>query len=349
LPQIYYLSTYRKGFCSSTDKGIVTMTLETKYMGLTLRNPLIVSSSNLTSTVDGVQKAADAGAGAVVLKSLFEEQIAHDTGQVGDDVDMGAHPEAAEYIKELGNQLGPKDYLDLVREARSKVDIPVIASVNCRTPRWWATYGRQLEEAGADALELNIAIMPTSAQPSVEIEEYYAEIVRAVNAETSLPLAVKIGPYFTSMAGISEALQDAGADALVLFNRFYQLDIDVGHKTITSGYQFSAAEEIHMPLRWTSILSGRLELDLAASTAVYTGQDVIKMLLAGSTAVQICSTVYKNGHERIGKMLADLQKWMEKQGYSDIGSFAGSLSQAKSREPEQYERLQYIKAITGIS
>lgn len=325
------------------------MTLQTSYMGLQLKNPIVVSSSNLTSTVEGVRKAADAGAGAVVLKSLFEEQIAYETGQAGEDVDMGAHPEAAEYISEMGNQLGPRGYLELIKGAKDAVDIPVIASVNCTSPRWWVTYGRQLEDAGADALELNIALMPTSAQPSVEIEEYYSEIVREVNAETKLPLAVKIGPYFTSMTGISHALEEAGADALVLFNRFYQLDIDVGHRTLTSGYQFSAPEEIHMPLRWTSILSGRVEIDLAASTAVYTGQDVIKMLLAGSSAVQVCSTVYKNGHERIGKMLGELEKWMGKHGLADVASFKGSLSQARSKEPQRYERLQYIKALTGIS
>lgn len=325
------------------------MALQSTYMGLELKNPIVLSSSNLTSSIDGVEKAAQAGAGAVVLKSLFEEQIAHETGQAGEDVDMGAHPEAAEYITEMGKQLGPRGYLDLVAGAKAAVDIPVIASVNCTSPRWWVTYGRQLEEAGADALELNIALMPTSAQPSVEIEEYYTEIVREVKSETKLPVSVKIGPYFTSMTGMARALEDAGADALVLFNRFYQLDIDVGHRALTSGYQFSAPEEIHMALRWTSILAGRLELDLAASTGVYTGQDVIKMLLAGSSAVQVCSTVYKNGHERIGQLITELEKWMDKQGLSDIASFAGSLSQANSKEPQRYERLQYIKALTGIS
>jgi dihydroorotate dehydrogenase (fumarate) len=325
------------------------MPTSTTYMGLSLRNPIVLASSNLTSTAEGVRKAADAGAGAVVLKSLFEEQIAHETGEAGDEVDMGAHPEAAEYISEMSKQLGPRGYLELVRKAKATVDIPVIASVNCTSPRWWVTYARQLQDAGADALELNIALMPRGAQPAVEIEEYYTEIVRSVKGETSLPVAVKIGPYFTSMTGMAQALEDAGADALVLFNRFYQLDIDVGHMALASGYQFSAPEEIHMPLRWTTILSGNVELDLAASTAVYTGQDVVKMLLAGSTAIEVCSTVYRHGHERIGEMVRELDSWMGKHSFESVESFRGRLNQKNSREPQKYERLQYIKALTGIS
>ncbi|MFP4377869.1 MAG: dihydroorotate oxidase, partial [Spirochaetales bacterium] len=210
--------------------------LSVTYLGLELKNPVIVSSSNLTGSIDGVMKVAEAGAGAIVLKSLFEEQIEADTGQDPAQADFGAHPEAAEYIEQMGKYLGPRDYLDLIKSAKKETDIPVIASVNCRSPRWWSTFGEQIEGAGADAIELNIAMMPRTAQPSVEIEEEYFGIVRQVRSETSLPIAVKVGPYFTSMSATADRLVSAGASGLVLFNRFYQLDINVDDLALAPGY-----------------------------------------------------------------------------------------------------------------
>ena len=319
------------------------------YMGLQLANPIIVSSSSLAHDVAGVVKLAGAGAGAVVLKSLFEEQIEHDTGQAADDIDFGSHPEAAEYITEMGKHLGPAGYLDLIRDARDAVDIPVIASVNCTSPRWWLTYGRQIEQAGADALELNIAIMPRIDDDPRDMERRYVRIVRDVRAETDLPLAVKIGPVFTNPGQVASALADAGADAIVLFNRFYQFDIDTARSQISSGVQFSAPEEIALPLRWVSLLADAIDCDIAASTGVHTGDDAVKMLLAGANAVQICSTVYRNGPEQIGRIVDEISGWMDAHDHAGIDSFRGALAQTRSEAPQRYERLQYIKALTGRS
>ncbi len=319
------------------------------YMGLQLANPIIVSSSSLTQDVDGVVKLAGAGAGAVVLKSLFEEQIEYDIGQAADDVDFGSHPEAADYITEMGKHLGPAGYLDLIKESRDSVDIPVIASVNCTSPRWWLTYGRQIEQAGADGLELNIAIMPQVDDDPRDLERRYVRIVRDVRAETDLPLAVKIGPVFTNTGQIASALADAGADAIVLFNRFYQLDIDTARTQISPGLQFSAPEEIAVPLRWVSVLSGTIDCDIAASTGVHTGDDAVKMLLAGANALQICTTVYRNGPEQIGRIVDEISRWMGAHDHATIDGFRGALSQSQSKTPERYQRLQYIKALTGRS
>lgn len=321
----------------------------TRYLGLDLKSPIILSSSNLSNTMNGIRRAADAGVGAVVLKSLFEEQIQAETAQDSEEVDYSIHPEAEEYVRQMGKHLGPDRYLKLLAEAKSSVDVPIIASVNCVTPRWWGDYGRQIESAGADAIELNIAIMPREGEDAASVENAYVEIVERVRDQVGLPIAVKIGPYFTSLQPLLERFHRAGAAAAVLFNRFYQLDIDTEKLDLAAGYQFSAPEEIHTALRWVSILSGDTPLEIAGSTAVYSGNDVVKMLLAGATAVQACSTVYRNGYERIGEMNAELEAWMQGHGFTTLEEFRGRLSQAGSDSPESYERLQYIKALTGIS
>lgn len=321
----------------------------TRYLGLDVTSPIILSSSNLTNTMNGIRRAVDAGVGAVVLKSLFEEQIEADTAQNSEEVDYSIHPEAEEYVRQMGKHLGPDRYLKLISEAKSTVDVPVIASVNCVTSRWWGDYGRQIESAGADAIELNIAIMPREGEDAETVESAYVDIVERVRSQISLPIAVKVGPFFTSLQPLLERFHRAGATAAVLFNRFYQLDIDIEKLELAAGYQFSAPEEIHTALRWISILSGDTPLELAGSTAVSTGDDVVKMLLAGATAVQACSTVYRNGYERIGEMNAGLEAWMQRHGFTTIEEFRGRLSQAGSESPEAYERLQYIKALTGLS
>jgi len=320
-----------------------------RYLGLPLKSPVILSSSSLTNTVNGIRRAADAGAGAVVLKSLFEEQIEADTAQNSEEIDYSIHPEAAEYIQQMGKHLGPGNYLNLISEAKRTVEIPVIASVNCITPRWWGDYGRQIESAGADALELNIAIMPREGEEPSEVEAGYARIVERVREQVKLPIAVKIGPYFTSLQRLVVDLQRAGADAIVMFNRFYQLDIDIDSMQLAAGYQFSSPQEIHTALRWISILSGDTSCELVASTGVHDGSDAIKMLLAGATAVQVCSTVYQNGYARITEINREIDAWMEEKGYQAIEHFRGRLSQAGSASPESYERLQYIRALTGLA
>ena len=319
------------------------------YLGLTLPSPVVVSSSSLTNTIGGVQKAAAAGAGAIVLKSLFEEQIEHDIDTEGKDFDYSVHPDAELYVQQMGKHLGPERYLDLIEQAKKSVKVPIIASVNCVSAKWWGNYGTQLAEAGADAIELNIAIMPRERDEAIDIENRYVKIVDKIRRLVDIPLAVKIGPYFTSLPNVAEDLRKAGASALVLFNRFYQLDIDIEEMKLAPGYQFSTSAEIHTPLRWISILSGTVGCDLVASTGVHTGADVIKQLLAGATTVQVCSALYKNGYELVTQMNAELEGWMERHGFSSIDQFRGKLSQSESSMPESYERFQYIKALTGLS
>jgi len=246
--------------------------------------------------------------------------------------------------------LGPQRYLDLIGEAKAAVDIPIIASMNCVTSKWWGNYGKQIEAAGADAVELNIAVMPRNESESAEsVEKRYLRIVNRVRQQVDLPLAVKIGPYFTSLPIFAAELRKAGASALVLFNRFYQMDIDIEAEDLAPGYQFSTPEEIYTSLRWVSILSGDVGCDLSASTGVHSTDGVIKQLLAGATTVQMCSALYRSGFEIITQIHDELVAWMERKRYKSISDFQGKLSQSASDDPESYERLQYIKALTGIS
>lgn len=321
-----------------------------QYLGHTLRTPIVISSSGLTNTMSGISRAAEAGAGAVVLKSLFEEQIESTIETDGQEMELSMHPEAEQYISQMGMHLGPQQYLELIGEAKAAVDIPVIASMNCVTSKWWGNYGKQIEAAGADAVELNIAIMPRDeSEPAEAVEKRYLRIVDRIRQQIDLPLAVKIGPYFTGLPKFASELRKAGASALVLFNRFYQMDIDIEGETLAPGYQFSTPEEIYTSLRWVSILSGDVGCDLSASTGIHSADGVIKQLLAGATTVQMCSALYRSGFEIITQIHDELTAWMERKGYKSISDFQGKLSQSASDDPESYERLQYIKALTGIS
>ncbi len=323
--------------------------LSTEYMGFTLTSPLIVASSGLVNTSEGVRRCADAGASAVVLKSLFEEQIQAETKDLEEHSWILGHPEAFEYVRGAGMSLGPRQYLKLIEEAKRTVSVPVIASLNCISPKWWASYAKQIVTAGADGLELNISVMPSDPdRSSEEIENLYFKILEEVKSRIEIPIAVKIGPYFTSVARMARELSRRGASALVLFNRFYQLDIDIEKLELSPGYRFSSPDEMSLPLRWIALLSGRISCDLAASTGVHDGTDVIKQLLAGASVVQLCSTLYVNGIEHIGKILQQIQVWMKKHGFESIKQIRGELSQTESDRPELYERLQYIKALVGI-
>ncbi|MFP4382814.1 MAG: dihydroorotate dehydrogenase-like protein [Spirochaetia bacterium] len=324
--------------------------LSVQYMGLTLRNPIIVSSSSLTDSLEGVRKCWEAGAGAVVLKSLFEEQIAHETEEAESSYNLPNHPEAGEYVQQMGMRLGPERYLSLIKEIKDSLPVPLIASVNSISTKYWLSYAKQISRAGADALEINISMMPRRKDYGYgEIENRFVRIVDRVRSEIDIPIAVKIGPYFTLLPLLAEKLRQAGASALVLFNRFYQLDIDISGEKLKPGYQFSDPEEIYLPLRWISILYEQTGCDLSGSTGIHDGPGLVKMLLAGAKAVQICSTVYKNSHGRISEMEEFLEDWMTRKGYAAVPEFRGKVSQIESREPEKYERLQYIKALTGLS
>jgi dihydroorotate dehydrogenase (fumarate) len=322
--------------------------LSTTYMGLSLRNPLIVASCGLTGSADGVKKCSDAGAGAVVLKSLFEEQISAETRAAEQDMWLYGHSEAFEYVEKMGMAMGPREYLKVIREAKAAADIPVIASLNCISPRWWVAYAKQMAAAGADGLELNIAVLPSDAgRTGQEIENIYFDIVEELAGEIDIPFAVKIGAHFSSIAWMAGQLARRGASALVLFNRFYQLDVDIEKMEIAPGLNLSSPGEISLPLRWIGLLSGRVKCDLAATTGAHDAEGLIKQLLVGASAVQVCTGLYLNGVEHIGKILADTQAWMEKHGFAGIEDFRGKLSQEGSEQPELFERLQYIKAYTG--
>lgn len=323
--------------------------LRTTYMGLELRNPLVVASCGLTKSADGVRRCADAGAGAVVLKSLFEEQV---IGEMRNEKQYGSvawHPEALDYIERMGISLGPREYLAVIREAKKAVSIPVIASLNCVSREVWIDYAKRLAAEGTDGIELNLAVMPSDPKRTVEeIEKRYFDALSDATSKVDVPISVKIGPYFTSTARMALELSRRGVSAIVLFNRFYQIDIDVEKIELSSGITLSSPQEINLPLRWVSLLSGRIECDLAASTGIHDAHGVIKMLLAGATATQLCSTLYLNGLESIGGILDGLEGWMKAHRFESVDAFRGRLSSMNSEKPELYERIQYIKAFVGV-
>lgn len=323
--------------------------LSTKYMGLDLSNPLIVASCSLTKTIDGIRQCADAGAGAVVLKSLFEEQIKADAKALERNLWLSGHPEAIDYVRNIGLRLGPREYLNLIEGAKRDVSVPIIASLNCVSPQWWVDYARKVASAGADALELNISVMPSDIQHSAkEIENVYFKILEGVKKRVDIPVAVKIGPYFTSMAQMASELCRRGAAALVLFNRFYQFDINIDKLEAAPGYRFSSPEEMAQSLRWIALLAGRVQCDLAASTGIHDGAGVVKQILAGAHAVQICSTLYLNGVNYIATMLEQIEVWMRQNSVASLAEVRGKLSYVESDRPEAYERLQYVKSLVGI-
>jgi dihydroorotate dehydrogenase (fumarate) len=323
--------------------------LSTKYMGLSLSNPFIVASSSLTKSVDGVRKCADAGAGAVVLKSLFEEQIAVQAKDMEENLWLYGHTEAFEYVSKMAMPLGPRAYLQLIEGAKAAVGIPVIASLNCITPRWWTDFAKQIEGAGADALELNISVMPSDPErTSEDIERIYLDIVESLEGSIRIPLAVKIGPYFTSVARMAREFSARGVSALVLFNRFYQIDFDTEKIGIVPGLRFSSPDEISLPLRWIALMAGNVNCDLAASTGVHDGAGLVKQLLAGATAVQVCSVLYEKGIDHISTIIGEVEAWMQAHGFERIEDFRGMLSREVTERPELYERLQYIKLFVGI-
>jgi len=325
--------------------------LSVRYLGLGLRNPLVVAASGLTATGAGVHKAAEAGAGAIVLKSLFEEQLEAELAPAGAAIDAGAHPEAADFLSRAGWTEGSADYLKLIREAKAAAGpAPIIASVNCRGEAAWVEYAGRIAESGADALELNIAFMPFSAsEGGAEIEERVLRVVSGVRAATGLPLAVKLGPGYTSLPHLAASLAAAGAGALVLFNRFFRLDIDLETLSLKPGPLRSSGEDYHESLRWISVLYERAGCELAAGTGVHDAEAALKLVLAGASAVQLCSAIYQRGWGAIAEIRQGMESWLERRGEPSLSALRGRLSQTRSEDPERYLRLQYIQALTGLS
>ena len=320
------------------------MNLSTKYLGLKLGNPIIAGSSPLTGSIDGVRRCADAGAGAVVLKSIFEEQIEDEVEDLVDQSQpLSWHPEAMDYITQYGRQGAAQEYLELISEAKKAVSIPVIASLHCITAGGWTKFAKQMEAAGADALELNVFVMPLDPRRDArEHEKIHFDIAQQVKSTISIPLSLKVGTFFSGLVKTLTELSRI-VDGLVLFNRFLPLDFDIEEFEVVPGESMSTPAEIATSLRWISILSDEVRCDLAATTGVHDGEGVIKQLLAGARAVQVCSSLLMNGLERVGEMQAEMQGWMGRHGYSTVDAFRGKMSQGKSANPDSYERVQFMK------
>lgn len=325
------------------NDGVRTMVdLSTEYMGLSLKNPIIVASSGLTNSVQGIKKLEDNGAAAVVLKSLFEEQILIEIDAMQSE--QGVHAEELDYIKGYTRQHTLNEYLSLVSDARKAVSIPIIPSINCATASEWTAFASRLESAGADGIELNMYIMPGNInQTSAEIEKIYFDIVKAVKKQVSIPIAVKLGFYFTGMANMLYTLSTKEIGALVLFNRFHRPDIDLNKMALGSAPIFSTPEENVLPLRWIGTLSGEVRCDLAATTGIHDGKTALKNILAGASAVQVATAVYKNGPEVIGEILKEMEEWMTAKKFNTIREIIGKLNQANVKDPVMYERSQFMR------
>ena len=324
--------------------------LSTTYMGLNLNSPLVIGSSGLTNSVENIEKFAKLGAGAIVLKSLFEEQIMHEANFVlKQDTSSNYYPEAEDYILNYTKQNSVQNYLDLIKGAKEKVDIPIIASINCTSASEWTSFSKSIEAAGADGLELNIFVMPSDLNRSgEENEKVYFDIVNKVKQETSLPISVKLSYHFSSLASTLEKLSWTGIKSLTLFNRFFSPDIDVDKMEVKPSFVFSKAEDIGISLRWVAMLSNRLRCELSASTGVHNGEDVIKQLLAGAQTVQVASVLYKEGTESVSSILSDVNTWMDTKGFEDISAFRGKMSIDKTTNPGAYERVQFMKHFSDI-
>lgn len=316
--------------------------LNTNYLGLNLKSPLIVSSSGLTGSVARIQKLEELGAGAVVLKSLFEEQINFEAGM---HVKNGDYTEAHDYITRYSKINSVEEYLKLIESAKKSVGIPVIASLNCMSANEWVSFAKNVEEAGADALELNVFFMASQKDLSPEkIENLYYDLLIKIKSVTRIPLAVKLGFQFTNLTAMVNNLYLRGARGVVLFNRFYEPDIDIENMELTSSDVFSSPSDIRQSLRWVGIISDQVEkIDIAASTGVHDGHAMIKQILAGAKAVQVCSVLYKKGEDQVKIIQDELKAWMIKKGYNSPDEFRGILNYRHIPDPSLYERSQFMK------
>lgn len=321
--------------------------LTTSFAGLSLKSPIIVSSSGLTSSVDRLKKVAAAGAGAVVMKSLFEEQINYEVESMSEGQD---YPEAGDYIRTYARENSLAQYLSFIKEAKETVDIPVIASVNCISSNEWIDFAAKIEDAGADALELNIYFLPIQKDKDPrDYEQAYLHLVSEVKKKTSLPLIIKLGNGFSNITWMVNQLYRRGAAAVVLFNRFYAPDINTDDLSFGSAEVLSSPAELRNSLRWIGIVSSQVDqLDLAASTGVHSGMAVVKQILAGATAVQVCSVLYRNGLDYIRDMITEMKKWMEKNQYQSPGDFRGKMNYGSLDDPSVYERAQFMKYFSSM-
>jgi len=325
------------------------MDLSTTYMGLKLKNPLVPSASPLSKELDGIKKLEDAGASAIVLYSIFEEQLSFEAAELEHFLTQGtdSFAEALSYFPQAHEfNLGPDEYLEHIRKAKTATKIPIIASLNGMTTGGWIEYAKKMEQAGADGLELNVYFLAADAtQDSVAIEQTYVDILKAVKSHVKIPVALKLSPFFSSITAMSKKLATAGADALVLFNRFYQPDIDLEKLEVKPGVVLSTSNDLRLPLRWIAILYGNLKSSLAGTTGVHKAEDAIKLIMAGADVAQMCAALLVNGPAYLGKVLQGMQAWMEKNEYDSVATMKGSMSQKNVAEPAAYERANYLKAL----
>jgi dihydroorotate dehydrogenase (fumarate) len=322
--------------------------LSTRYMNLSLKNPIIVASSGLTNSVEKIIACEKAGAGAVVIKSLFEEVLAAEDWGLTESAPY--HPEAQDYLNaELQLQYGPNAYCDLIAETKHKVSIPVIASINCISAKWWAEFAAKVENAGADALELNVFSIPTNPdKDSTSMEKLYFDILNTVKKRIHIPVAMKIGRNFSSLPNLVSRLAEQGLDAVVMFNRFTEPDIDIHKLKMKTTFSFSSKEEIHSLIRWVALLSDQISCDISATTGIHTAEGIIKLMLAGASTVQLASVLYKKGLSAISEMTEEIVNWMTKYHLEKIEEFKGKVGFSPEYDPEVYLRAQFMEKIRGI-
>lgn len=329
------------------------MDLTTTYMGLKLKNPLVLSASPISAEVDLVKRAEDAGAAAVVMYSLFEEQINQEIEEIDYFLSQGTErfAESLTYFPEPDEfkNLHAEEYLHLIEKLKQSVEIPVIGSLNGVSPGGWMDYARKIEEAGADALELNVYFVATDPQMTAEkVEQLYIDNLKTVKNAVKIPVAIKVSPYFSAFANLAARLDQAGADGLVLFNRFYQPDINLKTLDVFPNLQLSHSNELRLPLRWIAILYGRIKANMAATSGIHTAEDIIKTIMVGADVAMMASLLLAEGVEKLGELVKDIQQWMTENEYESVHQMKGSMSYKSISNPDAYERANYIKTLQSF-
>jgi dihydroorotate dehydrogenase (fumarate) len=328
------------------------MDLTTTYLGMNLKNPIVPSASPLSRDISNIKEMEDAGAAAVVLYSLFEEQITHEALELyfHTVTHQESYAEATTYFPETEvYNMGPEEYLEQIRKAKEAVQIPVIASLNGATPGGWTDYAKKIEQAGADALELNVYMLATDVnKSSQDIEKTYIEILKLVKSTVKIPVTMKLSPYFSSLAGFAKNLDDAGADGLLLFNRFYQPDIDLDTLEVVPNVLLSNPQSMRLPLRWIAILYGRIKADLAATSGIHSAEDVIKMVMVGAKITEMFAALHQYGIGHIRSVLRDIKTWMIDHEYESLDQMRGSMSHRSASNPAAFERANYMRALSSI-
>jgi dihydroorotate dehydrogenase (fumarate) len=326
--------------------------LSTTYLGLNLRTPLVASASPLSQELDSIRRLEDSGASAIVLYSLFEEQLRQESLELNERLDSGTESfaESLTYFPRPAEfRLGPEGYLNHIRKAKDAVRIPIIASLNGATVGGWTKYAQQIEQAGADALECNIYSIPTDMnKSSAEIEQGYLDILQSVKSSVRIPVAVKLSPFFSNMANMAKRFDEAGANGLVLFNRFYQPDIDLDALEIVPNVLLSAPQALRLPLTWIGILFGKIKANMAATSGVHGPEDVIKLLMVGADVTMLCSTLLRNGVSHLRYVEKGVLDWMDSHEYESVSQMKGSMSQLRCADPAAFERAQYMRAVKSV-